>query len=312
MNINNQVLDVLNLGIIILDSQYKVLFWNRWMEIHSGKSKEDIVGTMLFNHYPQLSTPSFTRGCKSVLKFGNYVYFSQKLHNYLFPFKAGKLYRRVFDFMQQSCTMTPVMDKYNKPESIVLSIQDVSESVYLEKNLKMMALQDSLTGLYNRRFLDNRMEDEYKRYVRNLSSFGFLMVDIDNFKIVNDSYGHQFGDKVLKEIAQCCYSSARSSDVVARYGGEEFAIVLLDSSENGALSYAERLRKEIEGTIITNEEGIDVHVTVSIGVSTANESFSHYEEILGGADKALYASKRNGKNCVTLFNPVLHREGTGK
>jgi diguanylate cyclase len=296
MDVNNQVLDVLNLGIIILDSQYKVLFWNRWMEIHSGKNKQDIEGTMLFNHYPQLSTLSFTRGCKSVLKFGNYVYFSQKLHNYLFPFNAGGVYCHSFEYMQQSCTMTPVRDKDGKPENIVLSVQDVSESVYLEKNLKMMAWKDSLTGLYNRRFLDSRMEDEYQRFVRSANIFCFLMIDIDNFKRVNDSFGHQFGDKVLKEIALCCSSTVRSSDIVARYGGEEFAIALMDSNETGALSFAERLRKKIEETIITNEESADIHVTVSIGVSTSNGSFSNYEEIIGGADKALYASKRNGKN----------------
>jgi diguanylate cyclase (GGDEF)-like protein len=304
----NEVLEVLNIGIVILDSQYTVLEWNRWMEIHSKISKKDIEGTILFHYYPHLSNPSFLRGCKSVLKFGNYVYFSQKLHNYLFPFKASGIYARYYDFMQQSCTMTPIKGEDGRPERIVLTIQNVTESVFLEKKLKMMTQQDSLTGIYNRRFLDVRLEEEFKRFIRSGMVFTLLMIDIDNFKDVNDNYGHQFGDEVLKAIACCCKDIVRGSDIVARFGGEEFSIALMDSSLKGAVSFAERLRKKIENTTVTSETNDSVFVTVSIGVASVEESMTSFEQIIGNADRALYSSKRNGKNNVTVFNPDLHEK----
>ncbi len=302
-----KVLDVLNMGVVILDSQYSILEWNRWMEIHSGISHEDIEGTILFNHFPQLSNTAFIRGFKSVLKFGNYVYFSQKLHNYLFPFRLTGQYSQYYDYMQQSCTLTPIKGEDGKTEKVVLSVNDVTESVFLERSLKMMTQQDSLTGIYNRRFLDLRLEEEFKRFKRSGRRFTLLMIDIDNFKNVNDTYGHQFGDQVLKIIAGCCASSVRGSDIVARFGGEEFSIALMDSEQEGAGAFAERLRKRIEETRVTNEHGVSVGVTISIGIASINNDMTGYEDIVGDADKALYASKKNGKNCVTLFNPEIHK-----
>jgi len=304
-----KILDVLNMGIVIIDSQYTILEWNRWMEIHSGILSKDIEGSILFHHFPQLSNPGFIRGFKSVMKFGNYVYFSQKLHNYLFPFKITGQYAQYYDFMQQSCTMTPLVGSDGKTEKVVLSVNDVTESVYLEKSLKMMTQQDGLTGIYNRRFLDLRLEEEYKRYMRSGRSFSLLMIDIDNFKKVNDSYGHQFGDQVLKVIAVCCSSSVRGSDIVARFGGEEFTIALMDSDVKGALAFAERLRMKIEQTRVTNENGVSISVTASIGIASIEQSLAEHKQILGNADKALYASKESGKNCVTVFNPEVHKSG---
>ena len=294
-----QVLDVLNQGIVILDSQYTVLDWNSWMEINSGLKRDDVVGTSLFNHYPDLSTPSFTRSFKSVLRFGNYVYFSQKLHRYLFPFKLSGMYSQYFEYMQQSCTLTPLRDEKGQVENIVVSVQNVTESVYLEQNLKLMTQQDSLTGIYNRRFLDRRLEEEFKRFRRSGRRFSLLMIDIDNFKMVNDNYGHQFGDQVLKVIARCCSDEVRGSDIVARFGGEEFAVALMDSSAGGAVSFAERLRKSIESCKVTTDTGTSVNVTVSIGVDEVSEKRNSWQEILGCADAALYDSKKRGKNRVT-------------
>ena len=300
-----QVIDVLNQGIVILDAQYIVREWNSWMEINSGLSRDELIGKSLFNHYPELSTPSFTRSCKSVLRFGNYVYYSQKLHRYLFPFKLNGVYSQHFEFMQQSCSMTPIRDEQGQPVNIVISVQNVTESVYLEQNLKMMTRQDSLTGIYNRRFLDNRLEEEFKRFRRSGRRFSLLMIDIDNFKSVNDSYGHQFGDQVLKAIARCCTSAVRGSDIVARFGGEEFSIALMDSSAEGALSFAERLRATVEACSVSTEKGESVRVTVSIGVDEVSESCASWQDIVGNADIALYTSKRSGKNCVTLYTPSV-------
>jgi GGDEF domain-containing protein len=231
---HEQVLDVINLGIVIIDSKYNIIRWNRWMEIHSQKGENEMVGSVLFKHYPHLSTPSFLRSCKSVLKFGNFVFHSQKLHNYLFPFKPTGFHVESFDFMQQSCTLTPLKNEKNEIGFIVITVTDVTENVYLEKSLKLMSQQDGLTKTFNRRYLDRRLEEEYTRFSRKGSVFCILMIDIDDFKNVNDSFGHQFGDIVLKEIAQIGKSIIRGSDLLARYG-----------EKNSALSFPIPKKKEL-------------------------------------------------------------------
>lgn len=300
------ILDVLNTGIVILDNQYTVILWNNWMEINSGIKKETIEGTHLFNHFPYLNTPFFTRSVKSVLKFGNYVYLSQKLHTYLFPFPAKGLYSKQFEFMQQSCSMVPLVHEDSGIEDkVVITVQNVTESVFLEQNLKQMTRQDSLTGLYNRRYLDLRLEEELKRFERSGRTFSLMMLDIDNFKLVNDEHGHPFGDQVLKDLGAVCSGIIRGSDIAARFGGEEFTIVLLDTPSDGAEVFAERIRKQIEKMIVQKKDGISLSVTVSIGAATVSEGDS-VALLFEKADKALYASKKRGKNCVTIFDPDLH------
>lgn len=308
-----KILDVLNTGIVILDNQYTVILWNHWMEINSGIPKETIEGTHLFNHFPHLNTPFFTRSFKSVLKFGNYVYLSQKLHTYLFPFRAKGLYAKQFEFMQQSCSLVPLaLDEGSKNDKVVITVQNVTESVYLEQNLKLMTRQDGLTGLYNRRYLDLRLEEELKRYQRSRRTFSLMMLDIDNFKLVNDKYGHPFGDLVLKDLGAVCSGIIRGSDIAARFGGEEFAVVLLDTPSDGAEIFAERIRRKIEKMVVTNDEGVSLSVTISIGAATVSEDLDSVALLLESADKALYASKKSGKNCVTIYDPALHNNYPSK
>lgn len=302
-----QVLDAINVGIVIIDSKYSVVEWNRWMEIQSNIKKEELLGSIIFNHYPHLSSPSFLRSCKSVLNFGNYVFYSQKLHNYLFPFPATGFHTKSFDYMQQSCTLTPIREENGEIEHIVITIQDVTESVYLERSLKMMTQQDSLTGIHNRRYLDKRLEEEMTHYRRKNRVFSLLMIDIDNFKLVNDNYGHQFGDIILKNIADISSSVIRGSDILARYGGEEFCVILPDTNKKGAYSFAERLRILVEEQKTLYEKKESVTVTISIGIAETTKSIETHEELLDQADTALYASKADGKNKVTVFSPMIRK-----
>jgi len=298
-----QVLDAVNLGIVIIDKKYRVKEWNRWMEIQSKIEKEEIIGSNIFNHYPTLKTPSFIRSCKSVLKFGNYVFFSQKLHKYLFPFKVTGSHSKNFKLMQQSCAMTPLRNKNGKVNNIVITIQNVTENVYLEKSLKAMVLEDSLTGIHNRRYLDKRLEEEFIRFKRSGRSLSLIMLDIDNFKKINDTYGHPFGDTVLKEIAKTCTGITRGSDILARFGGEEFCLILPESGQEGALTFGERLRTAIADLrICYNEENKNISLTASIGISVLNTSTESREALLKEADSALYFCKKNGKNMVKIYS----------
>ena len=296
-----QVLDAVNQGILILTKDYKVVEWNRWMEIHSGISRDKIAGTSIFNHYPNLNYPSFLRSCKSVVNFGNYVFFSQKLHNFLFPFTTIGVHSSKQEMMQQSCTMAPIREEDGSIEKVIITVQDVTESVYLENELKAMSQLDSLTGLYNRRYFDTKLKEELNRCSRSGHDLSLIIIDIDDFKLVNDEFGHQYGDLVLKEIARTCLLITRNCDTLARFGGEEFCVILPDSDIKGATAFAERLRTAVEIMKVKNHEDISKDVTISLGVASMDQDNPDEREILKKADAALYDSKRNGKNIVSVY-----------
>jgi len=298
-----QVLDAVNLGIVIIDEKYKVLEWNRWMEIQSKIEKEDIVGSSIFNNYPGLKNPSFIRSCKSVLKFGNFVFFSQKLHKYLFPFKQSGLYSTSFEMMQQSCSITPLRDEESLVTNIIITVQNVTDNVFLEKSLKAMVIEDSLTGIYNRRYLDKRLEEEFFRFKRNGRNLSLIIFDIDNFKHINDTYGHPFGDVILKKLARTCKSIIRGSDVLTRFGGEEFCLILPESGMESAAIFGERLRKAIADLKVRFEESDEeITPTASFGVSVLDSSTESCGILLKEADAALYYSKKHGKNMVSVYS----------
>lgn len=181
----------------------------------------------------------------------------------------------------------------------------IAVSTYNAK-LYNMAITDGMTKLYLHRYLQTRLEEELERAKRYKREVSFLMTDIDHFKKFNDTYGHQIGDEVLKKVASIIKSRARKSDIAARYGGEEFAVVLPETSEDGAMQMAEYIRKEIEESIL-EVEGRGLKITISIGVSHFNGNSPieiSKEELIKRADTALYKSKESGRNRVTKYGSI--------
>ena len=170
--------------------------------------------------------------------------------------------------------------------------------------LEHLAALDAHTGLYNRRFGMSRMQEEFSRAVRTGSPLGLLMFDIDNFKKVNDTYGHLVGDRVIKQIAQVVRSVAREGDVTLRYGGEEFLMVLPGASVDDAEKVAERLRRTVEESHV-DVGAQSIGVTVSVGVMSFPDCKANNEtDCVRIADEALYAAKAGGRNRV-----VVHAQG---
>ncbi len=169
-----------------------------------------------------------------------------------------------------------------------------------------MALTDSLTGLYNRRYLEVHLEKLLIKNQESKKSLAVLLVDIDHFKLVNDKHGHSVGDEVLKIFAHRLLGNLRSFDLVARLGGEEFAVILPDVSEQRAWMVAERLRASISDMpfSVSTEEG-QVMITTSIGAALIDHSQHSKHEVLERADKCLYEAKKGGRNAVVF-------EGKGK
>ncbi len=165
------------------------------------------------------------------------------------------------------------------------------------EQVQRLAITDSLTGLYNRGHFFELAEHELQSARRYQHPLSAMMLDIDRFKLVNDTYGHAGGDQVLQAIAECCRQVMRKVDVLGRLGGEEFAIIMPETDLAAACQVAERLRQSIAEKTFDTEAG-PVRVTVSIGVSTLDDRYSKPEALVAGADQALYVAKRNGRNRV--------------
>jgi two-component system cell cycle response regulator len=169
------------------------------------------------------------------------------------------------------------------------------------ERLEQLAITDSLTGLYNRRYFHDRFEHEFNRASRYRLPFSCVLFDIDDFKQVNDTYGHLVGDNVLKEVAQCMVASTRRVDILARYGGEEFVILLPQTDLHGAAIEAERVR-----AIMVQHSFSDVSkerpVTISVGVAGLDsDTMKTSSDLLRAADTALYEAKNRGKNRVVVY-----------
>lgn len=164
--------------------------------------------------------------------------------------------------------------------------------------LEALSVRDELTSLNNRRYLNSALEQEIGRARRNSESFAVLLLDIDHFKSVNDTHGHQVGDVALRHIARVCRACARTGDVVARYGGEEIAFVLPQTGKEAAMEAAERIRKAIEADAMEIAGAVALKLTASIGVAIFPACGDTAEQLFVNADAGLYHAKRNGRNQV--------------
>jgi len=191
---------------------------------------------------------------------------------------------------------------------------DTVEDILRIDKLEMLAITDPLTGLYNRRYIEARAESEIKRAARYGHHLSALLLDIDHFKKINDSYGHQFGDKVLIKFSEILKAHSRDSDIVARYGGEEFLLIFPETSLSAAEKAAERFRELVQTIRIplSSEEIVgkeppdivpeSISITVSIGISGCIKGdTATCERIIQEADKALYQAKQEGRNKTVTF-----------
>jgi diguanylate cyclase (GGDEF)-like protein len=163
---------------------------------------------------------------------------------------------------------------------------------------EQLAITDELTKTYNRRYMINRFRELLEVAVRNNQPLSCLMLDVDNFKGYNDSYGHDVGDQVLKYLARLIQKNSRTGNIIARFGGEEFVVICPNTTLDQATEYAERLRKSISDKPLLLDEELLLYITVSIGLSTKDNLTTEYSEMIRIADQNLYKAKEQGKNRV--------------
>lgn len=193
-------------------------------------------------------------------------------------------------------------------DTYIVVYWDVSERRRLEEELRHLAITDELTGLCNRRRFFEEADRAFRIAVATVSDLSVLMLDLDHFKVINDSFGHAAGDTVLREVAQRCRMALRARDVVARMGGEEFAVLLPHTSAAGAMHVAQTLIASISRQPV--EIGtLALEVRASVGVSFMMDGDRDIEAIIERADRALYSAKGNGRNRVVVHPPALAAAG---
>lgn len=187
--------------------------------------------------------------------------------------------------------------------TIALSLQTAADLQRID-TLEAENVTDPLTKVYNRRYLDRRLEEEFARSKRYALDLSVLMLDVDHFKRINDTYGHPVGDAVLSTLGSLLKASFRDLDIVARYGGEEFLVICTNTAIDGAALVAERVRQLIESHQIEMPDGSGasqtIQIRISIGVAGLSASVGNKEELIQAADQALYRAKQEGRNRVIV------------
>jgi two-component system cell cycle response regulator len=205
------------------------------------------------------------------------------------PCSRDELCARVRNYLRMKLLQDELKRKNHELESI-------------NAELARSAITDPLTGLHNRRFFMKRAQEEIKRALRHGRCFGLLMLDVDHFKRINDTFGHQVGDDVLVAVAGCLKKTLRESDLLARFGGEEFIIGLPETGREGSDTLADRLRQVVGGHAMP---GLDRAVTVSVGVAyVPSAGVESVDQLISRADAALYRAKREGRNRVASDAPA--------
>jgi diguanylate cyclase (GGDEF)-like protein len=195
-------------------------------------------------------------------------------------------------------TASLLRDEEGAPQRIIKQAQDITQRKKLERELERQAHTDYLTGLANRRHFLELAEHEVAHAKRYGGALSVAMLDLDHFKKINDTYGHQVGDLVLKELARICQRMLREVDVVGRLGGEEFAILFPETGGNEAYEIVERLREAIANSPVALDQGRTLQFTASIGIASFIESDLSIDILLNRADKALYEAKTGGRNRI--------------
>ncbi|MDQ7042851.1 MAG: diguanylate cyclase, partial [Sulfurimonas sp.] len=268
----------------ITDKNGTITYVNEALVAHSGYRAIELIGNNI-----------------SIFKSGKH---DKKFYENLWgTIKTGKVFRSVItnkkkngSLYYEETTITPIIDRKGDITNFVATSQDITQRIKMEEKMKKLATRDSLTGIYNRYKTNEEIDSEIRRMKRHPASFALLMLDIDHFKLVNDTYGHDVGDYVLKELCKVVLNNIRESDKFGRWGGEEFMLVLPQTNKEESIIIAKKLRQAIESHTFKDISKI----TISVGVTTFNTGDTK-EKLLKRVDDALYKAKEDGRNRVQFY-----------
>lgn len=308
-----QLLQTLDNGLIMLDRDYKVMLWNGFMENHSNIPISHARGRNLFQLFSGLPEAWLKRKIDSVFRLQTRAFCTWEEHPRVFDFKSTRPLTGHSPMMFQNITLIPLLGLDGQVVQVCMQIFDVTEiatkKIALEaanRSLEQLSRIDRLTGINNRGYWEENLEQEFQRCKRSATPSSLVMFDIDHFKQFNDRYGHVAGDEILRAVALQIKNSQRTTDLAGRYGGEEFALILPDTDVQKALFVAERLRNQISEMRVEWEEQL-LNVTVSMGVSEFSDQMPTHQSWIDHSDAALYAAKNKGRNCCVVAAPYSKR-----
>ncbi|MBT3093846.1 MAG: sensor domain-containing diguanylate cyclase [Candidatus Thiodiazotropha endolucinida] len=277
-------------GIIIVDREARILFWNPAAEKILGYTAADVTDRNIH----ELLVPERLRSNAS-------EHFSRFVDEYGKEFES---WTKQFPAVRKNGEETILELTVSPFESLngwqaLGSFRDIAHQKLEEERLKFLASHDPMTGLYNRRGLAERFAQDLKRAKRYRRNITLLLLDVDNLKKINDTFGHHIGDEVLHRISEIIEYAVRDVDYVSRFGGDEFIVVLGETQLDQATTTAERIRKRAAKEIHSMDDGQEISSTVSIGVSMFPDHGHDLDSLVDAADSALYRAKKKGRNAIS-------------
>lgn len=289
INVLSQAIEQSPVSIVITDLEGRIEYINRKFTEITGYSNEEAIG-----NNPRILKSDYS----------SKDYYEKLWTNVL----DGKEWQGQFknkkkngEYYWESARISPIYNSEGKIEKLIAIKEDISERKRLENQLKMQARTDDLTGLSNRRFFVEAVENELIRSKRYSKECAFLMLDIDHFKQINDNFGHAIGDIAIRKIAEVFIETVRKIDILGRIGGEEFGILLVETNFENAVMVAERIRKNVEDIKLFDDKGNQVKLSISIGISKYTNERDSFEELMIASDMALYKAKNEGRNRVVKW-----------
>ncbi len=288
MNRFKEIVQFAQDAIITIDSSEKIIFFNQAASRVFGYSNEEIIGRSLSELMP---VEKRTKHSEYVVEFGE----SPDISRHMRSRKPVLALRKNGSEFAVSITISK--SRVGRDLEMTAIVRDIFDETGMIDDLLIASRHDSLTGLYNRRRFSELLEAEVGRCRRSGRGFSLLMLDIDDFKKINDTYGHIVGDHLLQTFGRRLAGTLREMDVACRWGGEEFVALLPETSVEGAFVVAEKIRSETE-TARLRHDGIELGFTVSIGLAHFQSGDSGIDNAIDTVDKRLYFAKKNGKNRI--------------
>ncbi len=300
-----EALDYLPLGLLVLDADLRVLFWNTCLEDWTGIARSEMLGSRLSVRFPHFAETRYVARLANVLATAAPTVLSSQLHPHLLPCPLRGGRRRV---LHTVAAAVPAFDRDGS--HLLLALQDVtnlsdalSALEAARDDLARQAATDPLTGIANRRHFADQAGRVISTAQRHGRPCALLELDLDGLKTVNDTYGHAVGDALLLAFVRTCRANLREGDILGRLGGDEFAVLLPETTVDQAESIAERVRSAFEREDVSVGE-IRLCPSVSVGLTALDTtSRVNLDALLREADTALYEAKRAGRNRVVLAVP---------